>query len=60
MRLVNWDEAPLLMTIADLRQLGLGRDEAYRTAHRLGRQLGRKLFVPKTILRRWLEERQEA
>jgi len=55
-RVINWDQVPLILRAADLRMLGLSRHAAYELGHILGKRLGNRLIIPKEALRRWLEE----
>jgi hypothetical protein len=56
MKIRNWEELPVLLTIGDLRTLGLSRATAYEVAHVLGRRLGKKYFLPRDRFRAWVEE----
>jgi hypothetical protein len=46
--------------VADLRRLlGLGRPNAYRLARELGRRVGRRLVVARSVLERWLANQDD-
>lgn len=50
----SWEDLPALLTVRDLRKW-FGRDASYRLAHRLGRRIGKKLYVTRDSLKRFLE-----
>lgn len=52
---VEWHELPLLLTVKDLRRLGLTRGEAYQIAYQLGRKIRRRLLIPRSALQAWAE-----
>lgn len=61
-RAVDWNQVPLLLTVSDLRMLfGFSREQAYSTAHLLGRRIGKtKMLVPREKFRAWIEEPEAA